>query len=310
MINSGNMIEAFDLTKRFEDTIALDGLNLQIKKGELFGLVGPDGAGKTTTLRLLAAVLEPTSGAANVAGLDIITESEKLKEFIGYMPQRFGLYEDLTVEENLDFFPEIFEVPKKEKKERVKELMEFSQLDPFKKYLAGNLSGGMKQKLGLSCVLIHRPEILLLDEPTTGVDPTSRRDFWRILFEELRKGVTVFISTPYMDEAERCHRVGMLHKGSLLAVDALDGIKKLVRGSLLEILTDHPKKAKEVSQKSGIPLSAVLFGDRLHLLVKDHEKDMKIIEKEFISSNIRILDAHRIPPTLEDVFFSFLKANE
>lgn len=303
-------IETFDLSRRFGKTIAINRLNLKIRKGELFGLVGPDGAGKTTMLRLLSGILKPSSGTARVAGFDIIQESEKLKGHIGYMPQRFGLYEDLTVEENLDFFSDIFEVPKKERGERIKELMNFSQLHPFRKYLAGNLSGGMKQKLGLSCVLIHRPEVLLLDEPTTGVDPSSRRDFWKILFQELKKGVTIFISTPYMDEAERCHRVGMLYKGTILADDTPDEIKKLLTGFLFEVSTDQPRKAWELAQKSDVAESSVLFGDRLHLLLKDPEKDMKIIENEFARSNIKIDNLQRISPTLEDVFFSFLKTHE
>jgi ABC-2 type transport system ATP-binding protein len=214
------------------------------------------------------------------------------------------------VEENLDFFSDVFEVPEKERGKKIEELMDFSQLHPFRKYLAGNLSGGMKQKLGLSCVLIHSPEILLLDEPTTGVDPSSRRDFWKILFEQLKKGVTVFVSTPYMDEAERCHRVGMLHQGSLLAVDTPGAIKKDLSGFLFEVLTDQPRKAWEVAQKSDVAISSVLFGDRLHLLVKDPEEDMKIIEKHFVRSNIKIDSLQRISPTLEDVFFSFLKTYE
>ena len=303
-------IETFDLYRRFDRTIAIDKINLKIKKGELFGLVGPDGAGKTTMLRLLSGILEPTSGTAEVAGFDIIQESEKLKEHIGYMPQRFGLYEDLTVEENLDFFSDIFEVPKKERGERIKELMDFSQLHPFRKYLAGNLSGGMKQKLGLACVLIHRPQILLLDEPTTGVDPSSRRDFWKILLEQLKLGTTIFIATPYMDEAERCHRVGMLYQGTLLAVNTPDEIKKLLTGYLFEVSTDQPRKAWELAQKLDVAISSVLFGDRLHLLVKDPEKDVKIIEQQFVNSNINIDSLKRISPTLEDVFFSFLKTYE
>jgi len=310
MDNSLHRIETFDLTKRFDKIVALDRLNLNIEKGELFGLVGPDGAGKTTTLRLLSGILKPSSGNARVAGLDVIRESESLKSLIGYMPQRFGLYEDLTVEENLDFFSDIFEVPKEERRKRIGDLMDFSQLHDFRRYLAGNLSGGMKQKLGLSCVLIHRPQILLLDEPTSGVDPSSRRDFWKILFEQLKKGVTILISTPYMDEAERCHRVGMLHQGSLLAVDTPDEIRKLPTGVLFEILTDQPRKAQQVAQKSGVPLSCVLFGDRLHLLVKDSEKNLQIIEKRFTSAKIKILEKRRITPSLEDVFFSFLSSHE
>ena len=310
MVKSVVAVETFDLTKSFDKTVALDQLNLNIEKGELFGLVGPDGAGKTTTLRLLSGILKPSSGNARVAGLDVIREAESLKGHIGYMPQRFGLYEDLTVEENLDFFCDIFEVPKEERKKRIGDLMEFSQLHGFRKYLAGNLSGGMKQKLGLSCVLIHRPQILLLDEPTSGVDPYSRRDFWKILFEQLKRGVTILISTPYMDEAERCHRVGMLHQGSLLAMDAPDEIRKLSAGVLFEVLTDQPRKAHQVVQESGLPLSCVLFGDRLHLLLKDSEKDLQIIEKRFTTSNIKILEKRRITPSLEDVFFSFLSSHE
>ena len=204
------------LTRAFGGNIAVDHLDLDVFKGELFGLVGPDGAGKTTTMRLLAAVMAPTSGEAFVAGHSILTEGERIKEKIGYMSQRFGLYEDLTVIENILFYADIYDVPGNERPSRMEKLLSFSNLTPFRDRLAGKLSGGMKQKLGLACALIHTPEVLFLDEPTNGVDPVSRRDFWRILYDLLKEKVTIFVSTSYLDEAERCTRIGLMHKGKLL----------------------------------------------------------------------------------------------
>ena len=212
-------IKTSDLTKHFGPTVAVDGLNLDVKAGELFGLVGPDGAGKTTTMRLLTGIMEPTSGEAWVAGHSIADEGEPIKERIGYMSQRFGLYEDLTVMENILFYADLYGVPKEERPPRIERLLGFSNLTPFKDRLAGNLSGGMKQKLGLTCALIHTPEVLFLDEPTGGVDPVSRRDFWRILYELLREGVTIFVSTAYLDEAERCTRIGLMNQGKILVID-------------------------------------------------------------------------------------------
>jgi ABC-2 type transport system ATP-binding protein len=192
-------IKTSNLTKSFGDSIAVHALNLEIRRGELYGLVGPDGAGKSTTMRLLTAIMDPTSGDAWVSGHSILTEGELIKEKIGYMSQRFGLYEDLTVMENILFYADLYEVPKKERPPRIERLLGFSNLTPFKDRLAGKLSGGMKQKLGLACALIHTPNVLLLDEPTLGVDPVSRRDFWRILYDLLREGVTIFVSTAYLD---------------------------------------------------------------------------------------------------------------
>ncbi len=206
-------IRTMKLTKAFGDNIAVDDLNLEIHKGELFGLVGPDGAGKTTIMRLLSAILKPTSGDAWIAGHSIRGEEEQIKEKIGYMSQRFGLYEDLTVIENIEFYADLYGVPPEERPSRYERLLGFSNLSPFKKRLAGNLSGGMKQKLGLSCALVHTPEVLFLDEPTGGVDPVSRRDFWRILYDLLKERVTIFLSTAYLDEAERCTRIVLSTKG-------------------------------------------------------------------------------------------------
>ncbi len=227
-------IKAVSLTRKFDTITAVDNLDLQIGEGEIFGLVGPDGAGKTTTLRLFTGILEPTAGDAWVCENHIVKQSEALKENIAYMSQRFGLYEDLTVIENIDFYADIYCVPTKQRPARIKRLLEFSGLAPFKKRLAGNLSGGMKQKLGLACALIHTPKVLFLDEPTNGVDPVSRRDFWQILYQLLKEKVTILFSTCYLDEAERCKRVGLIHKGRLLRCDVPANIKKQTRSESLE----------------------------------------------------------------------------
>jgi ABC-2 type transport system ATP-binding protein len=227
-------VRAVNLTKKFVDLVAVNGLDLQIEQGEIFGLVGPDGAGKTTTLRLLTGILEPTAGQGWVYDKDIIKESEAIKEHISYMPQRFGLYEDLTVIENINFYADIYGVSSKERNPRIKQLLEFSNLEPFRNRLARNLSGGMKQKLGLACALVHTPKILFLDEPTNGVDPVSRRDFWRILYQLLKEKVTILLSTSYLDEAQRCKRVGLMHKGVLLKCDTPADIKKQTNSKSLE----------------------------------------------------------------------------
>jgi len=219
-------IKACGLTRKFQDNTAVSGLNLEIEEGEIFGLVGPDGAGKTTTMRLLTGILEPSNGEAWVYGKHIIKESEELKDNIAYMSQRFGLYEELTVLENINFYADVFCVPQNKRRDVIEKLLGFSGLLPFKQRLAGKLSGGMKQKLGLSCALIHTPKVLFLDEPTNGVDPVSRRDFWKILYDLLKEKVTILYSTSYLDEAERCRRVGLIHKGRLLRCESPDKIKK------------------------------------------------------------------------------------
>jgi ABC-2 type transport system ATP-binding protein len=221
-----SVIKAVNLTRKFGNLTAVNNLNLDIPEGEIFGLVGPDGAGKTTTMRLLTGILDPTSGEGWVYGRHIEKEAETLKDNIAYMSQRFGLYEDLTVMENIEFYADLFGVPPAERPKKIEELLGFSNLTPFKERLAGKLSGGMKQKLGLACALIHTPRVLFLDEPTNGVDPVSRRDFWRILHELLKEKVTILYSTSYLDEAERCRRVGLLNKGQLLRCDTPDAIKK------------------------------------------------------------------------------------
>jgi len=227
-------IKASNLTKKFDTLTAVNNLNLEINQGEIFGLVGPDGAGKTTTMRLLTGILDPTSGDGWVYGKHIVREAEPLKENIAYMSQRFGLYEDLSVNENINFYADIYCVARSEREKTIDRLLGFSGLTPFKKRLAGNLSGGMKQKLGLACALIHTPKVLFLDEPTNGVDPVSRRDFWQILYELLKQKVTILFSTSYLDEAERCKRVALIHKGRLLRCNVPDVIKDGEKAKTLE----------------------------------------------------------------------------
>ena len=227
-------VKTTGLTKKFGNVTAVDNINFQIEEGEIFGLVGPDGAGKTTMMRLLAGILEPTSGDGWVCDKHIARESEALKGNISYMPQRFGLYEDLTVTENINFYADIYCVPFEKRSARIERLLSFSGLASFANRLAGNLSGGMKQKLGLTCALIHTPRVLFLDEPTNGVDPVSRRDFWQILYQLLKEKVTILFSTSYLDEAERCGRVGLIHKGRLLKCDIPSDIKKQTGSESME----------------------------------------------------------------------------
>ena len=218
------------LRRTFGDLVAVDDLDLEVGPGEIFGLVGPDGAGKSTTMRMLTGILPPTAGSAEVAGCDVVRNPEGLREHIGYMSQRFGLYPDLSVLENILFYADLHGVPARQRAPRLERLLGFSNLTPFRHRLAGDLSGGMKQKLGLACALIHTPRVLFLDEPTNGVDPVSRRDFWRILYQLVRDGVTLFVSTAYLDEAERCNRLALLHRGRLLALGTPAEVKRLLPG--------------------------------------------------------------------------------
>ncbi|MFB3923371.1 MAG: ATP-binding cassette domain-containing protein [Terriglobia bacterium] len=294
------------LTKTFGAARAVDDLTLDVTEGEIFALVGPDGAGKTTTMRLLTAIMDPTSGDAWVAGRHIVKEAEAIKEEIGYMSQQFGLYPDLTVEENIDFYADVYGVDRQGRREKAERLLAFSNLAPFKKRLAGNLSGGMKQKLGLACALIHTPKVLFLDEPTNGVDPSSRRDFWRILYQLLREKVTIFVSTAYLDEAERASRVGLMHRGRLLAVGTPQEIKKLMRGSILEVRASEARKAAAVLRAAFPGGSVGLFGDRVHVVGEDWREMQRRAEENLRAANVEMLESRSIEPSLEDVFVSVL----
>lgn len=302
----GAAIKADGLTRRFDDLVAVDGLTLSVEEGEIFGLVGPDGAGKTTTMRLLTGILEPSAGDGWVAGHHVWREAEAVKEDIAYMSQRFGLYPDLTVMENIDFYADIYGVPRKGRAERVEELLAFSNLTPFKKRQAGKLSGGMKQKLGLACALVHTPKVLFLDEPTNGVDPVSRRDFWRILYQLLREKVTIFVSTAYLDEAERCARVALMDKGRILAVGTPAEVKGLMRGALIEVRTPDARKAAAVLREKIDAQSVGLFGDRIHVVALDAERAISETETALKRAGFETVSLRTIEPSLEDVFVSVL----
>ncbi|MBP6875784.1 MAG: ABC transporter ATP-binding protein [Candidatus Eisenbacteria bacterium] len=297
-----SIVHVRDLTRRFGNVTAVDDLSFSVARGELFGIVGPDGAGKTTTLRMLAGVLRPTAGEINLLGIDIVRDPERVKARIAYMPQRFGLYHDLTVEENLRFYADLFQVPARERAERMERLFEFSGLAPFRDRLAGRLSGGMKQKLGLSCALVHEPAILLLDEPTFGVDPISRRDLWMIVHEMVSRGVTAVVSTSYMDEAERFDRLAMIGGGRLLALDAPGHLQAGLQGEMLAVEVAQPRAARDAILRSSLVHGAAMFGDRLHLRVDSAERDRPAVVSALEQAGHPVHSVRVIEASLEDVF--------
>jgi ABC-2 type transport system ATP-binding protein len=308
-MNESVAIRTQNLTKAFGSNVAVNGLNLEVKKGELFGLVGPDGAGKTTIMRLLTAIMKPTSGEAWVESHSILSEGEDIKEKIGYMSQRFGLYEDLTVIENIHFYADLYGVPGRERPERIKRLLSFSNLNPFTQRLAGNLSGGMKQKLGLACALVHTPEILFLDEPTCGVDPVSRRDFWRILYDLLKEQITIFVSTAYLDEAERCSRIALIHRGNILMIDEPVRIRKSLDMPMIEIASPNARAAKGIVVAIHGVISVNMYGDRLHIGMTTREVRTKVLEA-LQTHGVEIEGEREIVPSLEDVFIAKLKKEQ
>ena len=297
-------IEVRDLSKSFGDLLAVDQLSFSVYRGEIFGLVGPDGAGKTTTMRMLAGILPPERGAITVAGCDVIADPEAVKSRISYMPQRFGLYEDLTVDENIRFYADLFGVARKAREERAVPLLTACGMIQFRTRLAGNLSGGMKQKLGLVCALIHTPRVLLLDEPTNGVDPVSRREFWGMLYSLLGQGVTILNSTAYLDEAERCHRLALLHNGRLLLCDEPANLKARLPGAVLSIVTPEGRRLRaELRHVAGVT-GTVLVGDAIHVFVDDGERRLLEIRARLDSDGIEYAEIAQVPPTIEDVFVS------
>jgi len=305
--NNKTAIRATGLIKRFGPLVAVDNLSLEVARGEAFALVGPDGAGKTTTMRLLCGIMDPDGGRAEVLGFDTVRESERIKESIGYMPQRFGLYDDLTVAENISFYADIYRVPRAERQRRMAELLEFSNLSQFQSRPAAKLSGGMRQKLGLVCALIHTPDLLFLDEPTFGVDPLSRRDFWQILHQLLETGITIFVSTSYLDEAERAHRVGLIHRGTLLIAGTPRKVKAAFEGELLEVWTPNLPAAKRLLTGHSLARQVLATGDRLMVVVEDKEAALGPLEeslKEAGLTGIRIVPAE---PTLEELFVQIVR---
>jgi ABC-2 type transport system ATP-binding protein len=295
-------ILAQGLTKSFPGVRAVEGLSFDVRSGEIFGLVGPDGAGKTTALRMLAGIMTPDAGHASVAGCDVVREPERAKHDISYMPQRFGLYEDLTVDENIRFYADLFGVRRAERKERSAQLLQAAGMSEFRSRLAGKLSGGMKQKLCLVCALIHRPKVILLDEPTTGVDPVSRRDFWRILYELISEGVAILTSTAYLDEAERCHRVALMHQGKLLFCDTPANLKSRMGKDVLAVSSSEPRNVRNALEQVDGVSSLVLTGDGVHAVVDDAGRRIPEIEVLLKNKGAHFDAIQKVAPTIEDLF--------
>lgn len=298
------IIQAQNLTRKFGLLTAVDHLNLEVKEGEIFALVGPDGAGKTTTMRLLCGLMDPTEGKAIVAGHDVSRELDQMKDQIGYMAQRFGLYTDLTVAENMAFYADLFGIIGREREELSTRLLRMTRMDPFLKRPAGKLSGGMKQKLALMCTLLHKPRILFLDEPTNGVDPVSRRDFWAILYQLVRDGLTVFVTTAYLDEAERANRVGFMHHGKLIRCDTPANLKHGLDEQVFQIQAADARKTIEILESQPGVLTVQPAGADLHLFLDPH-----ITSPEALS-HITPFSHRPIVPTLEDVFIALSRKEE
>lgn len=297
------VIKIENLKRSYGDIVAVNGVSYSVAKGEMFGLVGPDGAGKTTTIRMLIGLLKPDSGNAQLLGYDLKTQKNKIKDEIGYLSQRFSLYGDLTIDENIEFFADIHGV--KNFKERRNELLEFTRLTPFRDRLADKLSGGMKQKLALACTLIHKPKIIFLDEPTTGVDPVSRRDFWKILSNLLKEGITIFMTTPYLDEAERCNRIALMNNGEIISWDTPKNVKASLKEQIVEIVCSPSREAYNTI-KANTEYEVQMYGDRLNVALQNYDEQYKNLERLLTDNNVEIYDHRVITPSLENVFIHLI----
>jgi ABC-2 type transport system ATP-binding protein len=301
-------VSAHGLTRSFGPVVAVKGIDFAVTEGEIFGLVGPDGAGKSTIMRMLAGVLQPDAGSITLAGVDVVADPERARPYLSYMPQRFGLYEDLTIDENVYFYAMLFGVPRAVRRARSPELLEAAGLLPFRRRLAGQLSGGMKQKLGLVCALIHTPQVLLLDEPTTGVDPVSRRDFWAILYGLREHGVTIVLSTAYMDEAERCSRLALISAGEIRHCDTPARLKQAMPGALLAVTTANARAAYAALEGAPGIEGLLLMGDRVHVRVDDANPRLPELRDLCAARGITDAEVTRIEPGIEDVFVALLGA--
>jgi ABC-2 type transport system ATP-binding protein len=297
-------IKIISATKTFGEITAVSDLSLEVQRGEMFALVGPDGAGKTTTIRMLCGITPAASGELSVLGFDVKKEIAEVRKRIGYLSQRFSLYGDLTVDENIEFFAEIHGVFNY--KSRRDEMLDFTRLTPFRSRLADKLSGGMKQKLALACTLIHSPELIFLDEPTTGVDPVSRRDFWKVLSSLLKSGITIFMTTPYLDEAERCTRVALMSEGKILMADTPQNLKAVMKGEIVEVVCSDIRKSFSILKQNALAREVQAFGDRLNILVNNATGDMPAILRSLKAQRIEVEDWRIIPPSLENVFISLM----
>ncbi len=295
------MISLAHLTKTFAETIAVNDVSFDVGAGEIFGLIGPDGAGKTTTLRVISTAMAPTHGRVTVDGRDVVREAETIKQEIGYMPQRFALYPDLTVVENMNFFADIFGSPPSERAALIDKLLGFARLEPFRTRYAKNLSGGMQKKLALATTLMHQPRVLLLDEPTTGVDPVSRREFWDLVTNVHLDGVTIVVSTPYLDEAERCTRVALMHRGKLIANDAPNHLRAQLGAFVFEGHSAQARAAEQAIQTLPGLLNVNTYGDVIRIIADDAAR-IPAIEKEWHTRNVAVQHLQPVAPRLEDVF--------
>ncbi|MHB1687133.1 MAG: ABC transporter ATP-binding protein [Ignavibacteriaceae bacterium] len=306
-LNNELAINLVNVKKNYGGVQALKGITFNVNRGEMFGLVGPDGAGKTTTIRLLCGLLTPTEGSAEIFGMDLVKHKNQIQKDIGYLSQKFSLYGDLTIDENIEFFADIHGV--KNYQQRRSELLEYTRLTEFRKRLADNLSGGMKQKLALACTLIHKPKIIFLDEPTTGVDPVSRRDFWKILSNLIKDGITIFMSTPYLDEAERCNRVALLNNGEVISFATPKSIKESLDKQIIEIVCSPILIAyKVIKEKSSLEVQ--MFGDRINVAANNYEKDFTEIENILVEAGVQVTDHRIIPTSLENVFIHLISENK
>ena len=299
-------IEVNALTKCFGALTAVRSLDLQVRQGEIFGLVGPDGAGKTTAMRMLAGVIPPDEGSIVIDGVDVRAEPERAKRHLSYMPQRFSLYEDLTVDENIRFYADLFEVERQVWRTRADTMLEISGMSRFRDRLAGQLSGGMKQKLGLTCSLVHTPRVLLLDEPTTGVDPVSRRELWQILYSLRAEGVAMLISTAYLDEAERCDRLALMNKGAVLHCDTPAGLKARMPGGILEVVSGNPRAVRDAVQALPGVQGVLMIGIGAHVHVDDVHVRMPQIAEHLRAAGIDVAGISEARPSIEDLFIAFL----
>jgi len=302
----GSVVKVEGLTRRFGDFVAVDGINLNIGKGEIFGFLGPNGAGKSTTIKMLCGLLLPSSGKGSVGGHDIMTESEEIKKNIGYMSQKFSLYDDLTVEENIRFFSGMYGVRREKRKERMEWALEMAGLKERRGVMAGTLPGGFKQRLALGCAILHEPPILFLDEPTSGVDPLSRRTFWNLINKMSGSGTTVFVTTHYMDEADYCHRLALIYRGKIIAEGTPMELKEgYMKRHVLEIEVGRMVEALDILEKKGV--DAAIFGSLLHVTVEDVAQGIADIRRTLESSDIQVDRIEQIVPSLEDVFVTLIE---
>jgi len=306
--NSGIAVSVKDLTRTFGAFTAVNKISFDVKQGEIFGFLGPNGAGKSTTIRMLCGILTPTSGAGLVGGFDINTQQEEIKQHIGYMSQKFSLYDDLTVEENIEFYSGIYKIPKAEKSERMEEIIKLADIEDFRTSLTKTLSGGWKQRLALGCAILHKPRIIFLDEPTSGVDPITRANFWSIIKEMAGKGITVFVTTHYMDEAENCDRMTLIYKGSIIAMGTPEEMKtKFMKNDILNIEVPGAEALiDEISKVPGVKDTA-LFSASIHAVVEDAKTATSGIETLFKKEGIGKYSVKKVKPSLEDVFVSLIE---